>query len=387
MKHVEVTGIAASSALGSSLGTTLEGLRLQNKVLLKSHRFGRYAGFSLGEVDQTDFSKEFNKFETPNRMLLANLSRLAQATQVFDRYPPEKIGFYCGTTTAGTDGSEAGLLAYHDGGRASRHPGLSFREQPGIIDREVRAHFPIRGFGAILTTACSAGALAIAMGRRALVMGGVDAVIVGGFDVLCPITIAGFNSLQILDAEPCRPFLDSRAGISLAEGGAFLLLERPGAFRPMARLVGSGMSTDGFHMTRPDPSGLGMQLAMTEALRDADLVPSQISYINAHATGTELNDATEARAIHSIFGARVPVGATKACHGHALAGTGALEAALSVASLTEQMIWGSNQEAKGKLAEQIHLQETAEKCEVHSVLSNSFGFGGNNVSLVFSRAM
>jgi 3-oxoacyl-[acyl-carrier-protein] synthase-1 len=186
----------------------------------------------------------------------------------------------------------------------------------------------------------------------------------------------GFDSLQILDHDFCRPFRADRRGLNLAEGGALFLLEAPDGVdspRPLAFLTGAGAASDAYHMTHPDPEARGMELAMRRALADACLAPGDVGYVNAHGTGTIPNDQTESLALARIF-TDAPYSSTKELHGPTLGGAGALEAAVAIAALAEGEVWLPAQTgAKPRRKPLAHA------------LSNSFGFGGNNVSLVFSR--
>jgi 3-oxoacyl-[acyl-carrier-protein] synthase I len=388
---VSVTGLSIASALGNSMREVLGSLNENRMVLGRNHRFPKYADMTFGEVAFSEFHGDGSALGSADslfmRMVCGSMRKLAESTCVFSRYAPKEIGFFCGTTTGGIEQSSSGILEYIDSHRLSRSKNLTWEHHPVVINRVVRRLFPIAGFGSVITTACSSGALAIALGQRAIASGSVKACIVGGFDVLCPITIAGFHSLQILDPDLCRPFGDDRAGINLSEGGAFLLLELPANAkeRTMAYLLGSGTSTDGFQITRPDPEGVGMELCMNDCIERSKIPAQNISYINAHGTGTIANDAAEAKAIQRLFGRRPLVSSTKRFHGHALAGTGALEAALSVTSLTEQTAWGGYDIEASSMKELLNFASGPVKNPIECVLSNSFGFGGNNVSLIFGK--
>ncbi len=390
---VPVTGVELASAIGNSLPEATAALRDLRCGMATGHRFAAITSGCLGEVDGEPFAAEgkaLGSLDSPiNRMACGVLRRLAAATGVFGRYRPEEIGLFTGTTTAGVQQAGDGIKGFLAVAESSGDVPLSHSHQPESLNLAVRHLFPVRGFSCVLTTACSSGAMAVSQGLAALQSGLVQACIVGGFDVLCPMTIHGFDSLQILDKDPCRPFSALRKGINLAEGGAFLLLERPErAPRGLVRayLAGSGVASESYHMTHPDPHGLGMELCMRRALAAAAVPSSAVGYVNAHGTATLANDAAEAKAIHRVFGAGTPVSSTKGFHGHALAGTGAIEAALCIDALEHQMIWAGVGSGALTFQDMIRHVAAPAACALDYVLSNSFGFAGSNVSLVFSRA-
>jgi len=236
----------------------------------------------------------------------------------------------------------------------------------------------------VVSTACSSSAKVFASAARLLDADVADAVLVGGVDSLCKTTLFGFHSLDILAAERCRPFGLDRKGINIGEGGALLLLERSG--EALAHLLGVGESSDAHRMTSPHPEGIGARLAMTRALAEAGMTVDQVDYINAHGTGTAQNDAAEATAICDLFADRVPVVSTKAFTGHTLGAAGAIEAVFACLSLAHRFVPASL--GADPLSPEIHIQvnHKARDLACRTVLSNSFGFGGSNCSVLLGAA-
>jgi 3-oxoacyl-[acyl-carrier-protein] synthase-1 len=213
--------------------------------------------------------------------------------------------------------------------------------------------------------------------------------VVGGVDSLCLTTLYGFRSLELLSNAPCRPFDVARSGISIGEGAGFALLERVAA--PLARdallFAGAGESCDAYHMSTPHPEGLGAALAMQRALASARLEPDEIGYVNAHGTASKSNDASEARAIAAVLGNGMPCSATKGATGHLLGAAGITEAIISLLALRDQWLPGTPQTLTVDRECHCNVLLEGRPGEIHYVLSNSFGFGGKNCSLIFARAM
>jgi len=240
--------------------------------------------------------------------------------------------------------------------------------------------------------ACASGAASIALAADLVREGVVPLALAGGVDALTRICFMGFNALKLLDPDPCRPFDRDRKGMSIGEAAAFVVLEdfercRARGAREVAKLLGAGVSTDAHHVTSPHPEGEGMARAMTLALDAARLDPGAVDYVNAHGTGTLHNDRTEARAIARVLGAgRVPISSTKSLVGHTMAAAGSLEAVASILALHHGLI-----PPTANLAEvdpEIPFDcvpNIARPAPIEVALTNSFGFGGQNVSLIFGR--
>jgi 3-oxoacyl-[acyl-carrier-protein] synthase I len=239
-----------------------------------------------------------------------------------------------------------------------------------------------------VSSACSSGAKVFGSARRMLETGLIDAAVIGGVDTLCLTTLYGFNSLELLSPGPCKPFDVNRDGISIGEGAAFALLERESrdsgdAPADAIRLLGIGESSDAYHMSSPHPDGLGARLAMEQALAGAGLTARDIGYVNLHGTATPSNDAAESRALVSVFPDGVACSSTKGATGHTLGAAGALEAVIAALALRHRFLpAGANTTQPDPALGLDYVLETR-TASFDAVLSNSFGFGGTNCSLVF----
>ena len=243
-----------------------------------------------------------------------------------------------------------------------------------------------------ISTACSSAANAIILGANMLKLNRADIVVVGGTECLSKFHLDGFNSLMILDHEPCRPFDKNRNGLNLGEGAAYLVMEREETARqrgisPLCQLSGYGNRCDAFHQTASSPDGEGAYLSMMEALATAGLQPSDIDYINAHGTGTPNNDESEGHAMMRVFGdAMPPVSSTKSYTGHTTSASGGVEAAISILALIRGFIPANlNFSEKIDSLNFTPVTEVKQGVELHHVLTNSFGFGGNDSSCIFSK--
>ena len=253
----------------------------------------------------------------------------------------------------------------------------------------LQARYNISGLVTTINTACSSSANAIQYGGRLIKSGRARKAIVGGVDSLAKYTINGFNALQILSSDPCRPFDEHRQGLNLGEGAAFLVLERGDDLqgkKVYAELTGYCNVNDAFHPSSLSQEGEGPYLAMQGALRSARLQAADIGFINAHGTGTENNDASESRAMVRIFGEPPPFASSKSNTGHTLGASGAIEAVYSVLSLVHQEVYPGLHFSTPIPATGLRPAAAHESKELHHVLSNSFGFGGNCTSLIFSHA-
>lgn len=262
----------------------------------------------------------------------------------------------------------------------------------GDSTRDIANFLGHRGYLTTLSTACSSAANAVIFGANLIKAGIVDRAICGGADALSKFTINGFHSLMLLEKEPCHPFDKDRQGLNLGEGAGYIVLESEriadAAKRPLlAELAGYANTNDAFHQTAASPDGNGAFSAMQKTLQMAGVEPSAISYINCHGTGTPNNDESESKGMERLFGDSVPpYSSTKAYTGHTLAAAGGIEAVFSVLSLLHGMIW-PNMNLRNPIEGFAFKPETRLRSgeDIRYVLSNSFGFGGNNSSLLFAR--
>lgn len=302
---------------------------------------------------------------------------------------PERTGIVLGSSVGGSFDCERFLTTLIKRGKMRARP-TRFHENASTVDM-VADDFGLLGPSMTVATACSASALAIATAAELIQLGEADVMLAGGADSLSRMTWGGFHSLLLVDDSGCRPFDANRAGMSLGEGAALLVIEseeyarRRGA-RILARLSGWGTSCDAYHATAPHPEGAGAVAAMQAALRRAGLEPAAIHYVNAHGTGTRDNDLAESKALKTVFGNRVPpVSSTKGFFGHALAASGAIEAVVCVEALRRQEIPPNPGFITLDPAIGLEPVTALRRAPLTHVMSNSFGFGGNNAVLIFSR--
>ncbi len=300
------------------------------------------------------------------------------------RWGPDRLAVVLGTSTGGILESEIAFRRFILEGALP--PTFDFDRHhsfEGFLE-VVRRWAGAQGPGYVVSTACSSSGKVFGSAERLIACGIADAVLVGGADTLCQTTLRGFASLEALSRDPCRPFASDRDGTSLGEGAAFLLLERHGD--GPAVLLGVGESSDAHHMSHPHPEGLGARLAMAEALSRAGVEASQVDHVNAHGTGTPINDLIEGRAIASLLGPRVPVVSTKGYTGHLLGAAGATEAVFAVMALERGEIPASLGAERADPAIPVRIARAPERRAMATVLSNSFGFGGNNVAILLGAS-
>jgi 3-oxoacyl-[acyl-carrier-protein] synthase II len=243
-----------------------------------------------------------------------------------------------------------------------------------------------------VVTACSSGSVALAEAAALIGEGVVDCAVAGGVDAMTRLCFMGFNALKLLDPEPCRPFDRDRRGMSIGEGAAFVVLEaaehaRGRGARAYAELAGHGMTTDAYHVTAPQPQGEGMVRAMRAAMADAGVAPADVGYVNAHGTATPQNDRIEAHAIRQVFGAgRVLVSSSKSMIGHTMAAAGGLEAVATILALTHETVPPTaNLTTPDPEVDFDCVPGAAREAVLEHAISNSFGFGGQNITLLFRR--
>ena len=298
-----------------------------------------------------------------------------------------RVGFISSTSVGGMDLSEVFYNDFrtdHNRGRLR----MVSQHDCGSSTEFIANQLGIKGFQTTVSTACSSAGNAIMLGARMLKHNMLDAVIAGGTDALCKFTLNGFNSLMILDKEHCRPFDATRAGLNLGEGAGYIVMQRcEDAVRdPYCLLTGYANANDAYHQTGCSPEGNGAFKSMSEAMAVSGLQPSDIDYINVHGTATPNNDLSEATAIRRIFGDSVPFSSVKAFIGHTLGASEGIEAVYSALSVKNGYVY-PNLNFKS-VDPNIGLSpetEFAEGRNIRNVLSNAFGFGGNDTSLIFSK--
>jgi 3-oxoacyl-[acyl-carrier-protein] synthase II len=307
-----------------------------------------------------------------------------------------EAGVFFGGSTAGIAGGERFLEALLARGAGPVPLGLLAAQPLNAPGDAVARALDLDGPVETVSSACASGALALALALRSLRAGEVAFAVAGGADALCSLTYSGFNALRAVDAEPCRPFRADRAGLSLGEGAGVLVLEpweralERGA-TPLAELLGAGASCDAYHMTAPHPKGAGAAAAMLAALADAELDPAAVDFVNAHGTGTPLNDVAEWHALSRVFGeraARVAVTSTKGAVGHLLGAAGALEAVATVQCLLARRVHPTAGGGAVDPATGVDLVLGAPR-ELRAgavAISTSLAFGGANAALVLAAS-
>ena len=394
MKPLVLTHFTAASAIGCGQQETLDSLLAQQTGLapcrFETVRLETY----IGEVNGVDAEQialpGFNCRN--NRLAQLGLKQDGFATALEDmarRWGRHRVGVFLGTSTAGILETE---LAYRrrDPATGALPDDFHYRGSHNSFSVAdfVRQSFNLEGPAAVVSSACSSSAKVFGSARRMMAAGLIDAALVGGVDSLCLTTLYGFHSLQLVSRQPCRPFDPARDGISIGEAAAFALLERaPDSLDPNAVLfLGIGESSDAYHMSSPHPEGRGAQAAMLQALSTAGLQPTDIDYINVHGTGTPSNDDAEAHAVAAVLGGEVPCSSTKGATGHALGAAGALEAVICALALQHGVMpAGLNTTAVDSSLGVRYLLENRRQ-QIARVMSNSFGFGGSNCSLILGRA-
>ena len=305
-----------------------------------------------------------------------------------ERYGAVRIGVFLGTSTAGILQTE---LAYRRRDATTGALPSDFRYEhthntfsPASF---IQRYLKLTGPAVAVSSACSSSAKVFGNAQRMIAAGLCDAAIVGGVDSLCLTTLYGFNSLQLISKKPCRPFDVERDGISIGEAAGFALLEKAdGAIgNDQLALLGVGESCDAYHMSTPHPEGLGARMAIQGALTQAGLKTTDIDYINLHGTATRSNDATESLAVNMIFGNNVAASSTKGWTGHTLGAAGIIEAIISFIAIEENFMPGSLHTATIDPTVEIQYLKDNRRAPVKRVLSNSFGFGGTNCSLIVGR--
>ncbi|AND70157.1 3-oxoacyl-ACP synthase [Dyella thiooxydans] len=303
-----------------------------------------------------------------------------------ERYGAHRVALILGTSTSSIGATEEGYRRLDADGRLPadlRRPDI---HAPHSLVAFVADALGLRGPCLTVSTACSSSAKVFASAERLIRLGLVDAAVVGGVDTLCDSVLFGFNALELVSPEPCRPFDAARRGISIGEAAGFALLERADAAPTAPRLLGYGEATDAHHMSTPHPEGLGAELALRDALARAGLAAGQVDYINLHGTASLKNDEVEAALVGRTFAPRTRASSTKGLTGHTLGAAGILEAVIALLALRDGVVPGNFGTRTPDPACGPSFAWLTEQRELRVVMSNSFGFGGNNACLVFARS-
>ena len=302
-----------------------------------------------------------------------------------ERYGASRVAVLLGTSTASIGATEEGYRRL-DRGRMPDDLHRPVLHTPHSLAGFVAAAFDLEGPCLTVATACSSSAKVFGNAERMIRLGLIDAAVVGGTDTLCDSVLFGFNSLELVSVEPCRPFDENRSGISIGEAAGFALLERAIEGDTSPLLIGYGEASDAHHMSTPHPEGLGAELALRDALSRAGIEASDVDYINLHGTASQKNDEVEAALVARSFPSTTRASSTKGFTGHTLGAAGILEAAMTLVAMRDSQVPCNLGTATPDPLCGPQMAWAAERRDIRIALSNSFGFGGNNACLAFARA-
>ena len=394
---VAISAYTATTCVGRGTGALIDALHTRRSGLKRYEARSDFAtdlnGPSLdtwiGEVDQlrsVRLPEQWSRHDCRNNRLawlgLQQDDFAAKASAAVARYGAERVAVIIGTSTSGIAQAEDAYRARDQNGRLpgsfSYATTLNNFSAPALVAGLTGAVGPTFA----ISTACSSSAKVFAAAARLMRAGWIDAAIVGGVDSLCLTTLCGFSALELLSSAPCRPFDRARSGISIGEGAGFALLEARA--RAPLYLLGAGESSDAHHMSTPHPQGLGARLAMRGALDSADLTPDEVGYINLHGTATRSNDPAEGRAVAEVFGATAS-SSSKGWFGHLLGAAGIVESIVTLLALEHRVLPGTlnTTDPDPECPNSLLLDNQTRDVDV--ALSNSFGFGGSNCSVIFGR--
>jgi 3-oxoacyl-[acyl-carrier-protein] synthase-1 len=387
MHPIVLTATTVVSAIGRGAAATLQALR-SRRGALRPCDFGKVSDGYIGRVDGLESHRlpaGLARFDCRNN----RLADLALRTDGFAgtvaaasaRYGADRIAVVLGTSTSGVlSGEEAYRARDQHTGALPATFDYGVTQDMFSLGGFVRAALALRGPAMVVSTACASSARTFIDARQLMECGVCDAVIVGGADSLCAMTLRGFASLDLISPDACRPCDAERGGISIGEAAGFALLEREGVG---TALLGCGTSSDGYHMSAPHPQGAGAIAAMRAALEVAGLSAADIDYVNLHGTGTRANDAMEDTAMAEVFGAATPCSSTKGWTGHTLGASGILEAVITGLCIDHGFLPGCLNVTRLDPAFRARVILANEQRPIRRVMSNAFGFGGINCSLIF----
>lgn len=392
-KNIVITGEGIVSAIGNDKDSVLNSLR-SNKTGIGEMKYLKSSHHELpvGEVklpnEEMKAMLGFGASEMISRTTMMGMLAVGQAIEEakLARQQGLRIVLVNGTTVGGMDITEQYFETFTE---SDKYIGCLKAHDCGSCTQMIAERFGIFDDSTTISTACSSAANALILGANLIKAGEADIVVAGGCEALTRFHLNGFNSLMILDDEQCKPFDDNRAGLNLGEGAAFVVLESEELARQRnatihAYLAGYGNACDAFHQTATSDNGQGAFLAMKDALEMAHLSPEEIDYVNAHGTGTPNNDQTESVALQRVFGDFIPkVSSTKSFTGHTTSASGSIEAVICLLAMNNSFV-PANIGWKNPVNNGIIPTMGAEGCELNHVMCNSFGFGGNDSSIILS---
>ena len=392
-KNIVITGEGIVSAIGSDKDSVLNSLR-SNKTGIGEMKYLKSSHHELpvGEVKLSNEEMKamlgYGASELISRTTMMGMLAVGQAIEEAKlvRQQGLRIVLVNGTTVGGMDITEQYFETFTD---SDKYIGCLKAHDCGSCTQMIAERFDMFDDSTTISTACSSAANALILGANLIKAGEADIVVAGGCEALTRFHLNGFNSLMILDSEQCKPFDDNRAGLNLGEGAAFVVLESEELARQRnatihAYLAGYGNACDAFHQTATSDNGQGAFLAMKDALEMAHLSPEEIDYVNAHGTGTPNNDQTESVALQRVFSDFIPkVSSTKSFTGHTTSASGSIEAVICLLAMNNSLV-PANIGWKNPMNNGIIPTMGAEGCELNHVMCNSFGFGGNDSSIILS---
>lgn len=387
-RPLRVTAYTLCSAAGDGRAATLSALRERRSGLVRNDFGPAPIATWIGRVpglEQEPLPGQLASWDCRNnrlawRGLLADgFFRAAEAAR--ERYGADRVAVVVGTSTSSIGASEEAYTRLDADGRYPADLRRAIIHTPHSLGDFVLHALGLTGISVTVATACSSSAKVFAQAERLIRTGIADAAIVGGVDTLCGSVLFGFNSLELVSPEPCRPFDVERRGINLGEAAGFALLEKQAVRGPW--LLGYGESNDAHHMSTPHPEGLGARMALADALRRAELQPAHIDYINLHGTASQKNDEVEAKVVADTFPPSTLASSTKGWMGHTLGAAGIVEAAISLLALEHGLMPGTLNAETLDPACGPQIQRDNVERKIRTALSFSFGFGGSNCVLVF----
>jgi 3-oxoacyl-[acyl-carrier-protein] synthase II len=397
-KRVAVTGIGIFCSIGKSVKEFTQSLRngktgIGPISLFDTSKYPCKIGAEIRGYPPEKFfgRKELRKISRADQFALIASEEAVKASEIHS-YPSEEVGVCLGAGAGGMFEAET----YHREilVKGKSKPSLIWPFIPSFTTDRVAERFGFSGPKFTITTACSSSATAIGYGADLIRSGKSKVVLCGGSEALSELTFGGFNSLKATDPFPCKPFDRKRAGMSLGEGAGILILEDfdealKRGVKIYAEFLGYGIGGEAYHITAPEPTGMSEARIMREALEEAEIDPSEVDYINAHGTGTPLNDKVESLSIKNVFKERaysIPVSSIKSMLGHCLGSAGVIEAIVSILSIIHQFIPPTlNHQEGDEDCDLDYVPEKSREMKVEAVLSNSFAFGGNCTTLVFRK--
>ncbi len=393
MTPLAVTAYTATSAMGCGLAAQLDALRHARSGLRPNDISTEPLACWIGRVDGVEAAALPAALQAwdcrNNRLAWLGLNQddfLQRVRAARARYGAGRIALLLGTSTASIDATEEAYRRLDPDGAFPDDMRQAEIHAPHSLAAFVATALELDGPCLTISTACSSSAKVFASAERLIQLGLVDAAVVGGVDTLCNSVLFGFNALELVSSEPCRPFDAARSGISIGEAAGFALLERIESAPDAPQLLGYGEASDAHHMSTPHPDGLGAELALNDALARAGLDAGRVDYINLHGTASRKNDEVEAALVGRAFPATTRASSTKGFTGHTLGAAGIVEATVALQAIEHGLIPGNlgGHTPDPGCGPQFAWRNEQQRVDV--ALSNSFGFGGNNACLAFARA-